>query len=248
MVVSHAFWETRLLGDRSVLRRTITIQGTPFTIVGVAPERFAGTGMPPQALDLWLPLTAQARILPDVDWFHDPAARQWQILARRKPDVSLKQASAELDTLAAGWPTLDGKRTGLSARQAAFFQPDTGEFEVFTTVSQALMVAVMLILLIGCMNLVNLLIARGVARERELVVRKALGARRLQLIRQLCTESIVLGIAGGAIGFVISVRSSDWIRVSISGIFRRISAGALAVSLDVSRTGGSSPTARRYPC
>jgi predicted permease len=234
VVVSHAFWKTRLLGDRSVLGRTLTIQGAPFTIVGVAPESFAGTGLPPQAPDLWLPLTAQARILPDVDWLHDPAARQWQILARRKPDVSVKQASAELDTLAAGWPVLDGKRTGLSARQAAFFQPDTGEFEVFTVISHGLMVAVLLILLIGCMNLVNLLIARGVARERELAVRKALGAGRLQLIRQLCTESIVLGIAGGAFGFVVSVWTSDWIRVSISGILQRISAGALAVSLDVS--------------
>ena len=122
----------------------------------------------------------------------------------------------------------------LFARKAAFFQPDTGEFEVFTVITHGLMVAVLLILLIGCMNLINLLIARGVARERELAVRKALGAGRLQLIRQLCTESVVLGIAGGALGLLLSVWSSDWIRVLILGILQRISAGSLGFSLDVS--------------
>jgi putative ABC transport system permease protein len=233
VVVSHAFWEARLLGDSSILGRTMAIQGTAFTILGIAPESFAGTGLPPQAPDVWLPLSAQPLVLPNVDWLSDPAARQWQILARRKPDVSVKSASAELDTLAAGWPLLDGKRTSLSAKPAAFFQPDSGEFEVFTVITQVLMVAVGLILLIGCVNVVNLLIARGVAREREFAVRKALGAGRLQLIRQLCTESLLLGVLGGALGLVLSMWSADWIRVSIFGILQRIS-GELAVSLNVS--------------
>jgi predicted permease len=233
VVVSHAFWEGRLLGDPSVLGRTMKIQGAAFTILGVAPARFAGTGLPPQAPDLWLPLSAQPEILPNVDWLHDPAERQWQILARRKPAVSVSRASAELDTLAAGWPLSDGKRISLAARPAAFFQPDTGEFEVFTVITHVLMVAVLLILLIGCVNVVNLLIARGVAREREFAVRKALGAGRLQLIRQLCTESVVLGVTGGALGLVLSMWSADWIRVSIFGVLQRIS-GELAVSLNVS--------------
>jgi predicted permease len=234
VIVSHAFWEARLLADRSIVGKTMTIQGSAFTIVGVAPESFSGTGLPPQAPDVWLPLTAQPLVLSNVDWLHDPVVRQWQILARRIAGVSVEKASAELDTLAAGWPLFDGKRTSLSARPAAFFQPDTGEFEVFTVITHGLLVAVLLILLVGCMNLVNLLIARGVARERELAVRKALGAGRLQLIRQLCTESLVLGVAGGALGLLLSVWSSDWIRVSIFEILQRISAGALAVSLDVS--------------
>jgi len=234
VVVSHALWEARLLGDPSVLGRPMTIQGAAFTILGVAPESFAGTGLPPQAPDIWLPLSAQPLLLSNVDWLHDPAVRQWQILARRNPGVSVERASAELDTLAAGWPlSTDGKRTSLSARPAAFFQPDSGEFEVFTVLTRVLMAAVGLILLIGCVNVVNLLIARGMAREREFAVRKALGAGRLQLIRQLCMESLVLGVAGGALGVVLSMWSADWIRVSIFGILQRIS-GELAVSLDVS--------------
>ncbi len=233
VVVSHALWEGRLLRDGSVLGRTVTIQGASFTILGVAPENFAGTGLPPRAPDMWLPLSAQPLVLPGVDWLRDPAVRQWQILARRKPGVSVQQASAELDTLAAGWPLFEGKRTSLSARPAAFFQPDSGEFEVFTVITHGLMVAVLLILLIGSVNLVNLLIARSVAREREFAVRKALGAGRLQLIRLLCTESVMLGVAGGALGLVISAWSADWIRASIFGILQRIS-GNLALSLDVS--------------
>jgi putative ABC transport system permease protein len=136
-----------------------------------------------------------------------------------------------MDTLAAGWPPLGGKRVTLSTRQAAFFQPDTGEFQVFAVVSRALMIAVFLILLLGCVNVVNLLIARGVAREREIAVRKALGASRFQLVRLLCAETIVLGAAGGALGLIVSVWASHGIGVAISEALRRISPG-LAVSLD----------------
>src|SRR6266481_5925218 len=118
MVVSYSFWQRRLHADSSMLGKTIMIQGTAFTILGITAENFAGTGLPPQAPDLWLPLSMQTRVMPNVDWLHDATARQWQILARRKPGISVQQASAELDTLGSAWALLDGKRMHVQAKPA----------------------------------------------------------------------------------------------------------------------------------
>jgi predicted permease len=229
VVISYSFWQRRLRGDRSILGKTLTIQGTAFTVLGVTAEEFAGTGLPPQAPDIWLSMSMQARVLPNVDWLHHSTARQWQILARRKPGASLQQASAELDTLGATLPLVNDKPMRLRAKTATFFQADSGEFETFTAISQILMVAVALVLLIGCVNLVNLLVARSAARERELAVRMALGASRLQLMRQLCTESLVLGILGGAAGFLFSTWASAWIGASILETLQRITGGMLTM-------------------
>jgi predicted permease len=228
-----SFWQRRLSGGPSIFGKTIAIQGAFFTLLGTTAEEFSGTGLPPQAPDLWLPLSMQSRILPSADWLHDTTAAL-QILARRKPEVSLQQASAELDALGATLPLVDDQRLQVRAKPATFSQADTGEFETFVTISRVLMVAVALVLLIGCVNLVNLLMARSAARERELAVRMALGASRLQLIRQLSTESMILGILGGAAGFLLSAWSSAWIRSSLIETLRRVTGGMLAVSPDVS--------------
>jgi predicted permease len=96
------------------------------------------------------------------------------------------------------------------------------------------MVAVGLILMIGSINLVNLLFARHAAREREFAVRRALGAGRMRLVRQLCTESIVLGLAGGAGGLILSLWASEWIRFEISTLVDRLTGGLIGFFFDVS--------------
>ena len=209
------------------------MRGATLHIIGIAPDKFAGTGAPPRMPDLWIPSAVQTEVLPGVDWVHDEIARQWQVLARRRPAVPVAQASAEMEVLASSWPLVEGKPANLSARPATFFQTDGGEFEVFGAVCGILMVAVGLILLIGSINLVNLLFARHAAREREFAVRRALGAGRLHLVRQLCTESLLLGLVGGAAGLLLSLWACEWIRVGISGLVERISIGALGVFFDV---------------
>jgi predicted permease len=232
-VVSHSFWKRRLQEDPAVVGKGLIVQGAPFTIVGVAPESFAGTGLPPRSPDLWVPVSMQTSVLPGVNWLHDNTAREFQILARRKAGVSVEQAASELDVLGQQWPRVEDRRIRLSAKNATFFQTDSGEFETFGQISKILMVAVTLILLIGCVNLVNLLLARGASRQREIAVRLALGARGSRIIRQLCTESALIGILGGALGLLLSVWSCEWIRLSITGALQRISNGALSVSLDL---------------
>jgi len=233
-VLSHDFWTNKLESDPAVLTRTIQVQGIALPVIGVAPEKFAGTGVPPQMPDVWIPLAAQAQVLPGADWLHDDSARQLQLLARRKPGIRVEQASAELAVLAGGWQLVEGRPAHLSARPATFFQADAGEFETFALICEILMVAVGLILLIGAINLVNLLFARHSAREREFAVRLALGAGRFHLVRQLCTESLLLGIFGGAAGLVLSLWACEWIRVAITATLQRITGGLLGVYLDIS--------------
>jgi predicted permease len=232
-VVSYSFWKRRLQEDPAVVGKGLTVQGAPFIIVGVTPESFAGTGLPPQSPDLWIPASMQTTVLPGVDWLHDNTAREFQILARRKVGVSVEQAASELDVLGRQWPPVDNRQIRLSAKKATFFQTDGGEFETFGQISKILMVAVTLILLIGCVNLINLLLARGAARQREIAVRLAVGASGPRIVRQLCTESGLIGVLGGALGLLLSLWSCQWIGVSIAGALQRISNGALSLSLDL---------------
>ena len=232
-VVSYRFWNETLHGDPAVLTRSIRVHNAVLDIVGVAPENFAGTGLPPQMPDLWIPMSAQPEVLPGIDWLHNSASREWQVLARRKMATGVAQVSAELEVLARNWPLVNGKPAHLGARPATFFQTDSGEGETFASVCGILLAAVGLILLIGSINLVNLLFARHAAREREFAVRIALGARRQHLIRQLCTESLVLGLGGGALGLVFSLWGCEWIRAAIDSALLKLSNGGLSLYLDL---------------
>jgi macrolide transport system ATP-binding/permease protein len=232
-VLSYDYWTKRLGGDTSALGRTIQVQNGTLQVVGVAPRRFAGTGLPPRMPDLWVPAAAQATVLPGVDWMRDENARGFQLLARRKAAVRVEQAAAELDVIGRQWPLVDGKPAKLTARAATFFQAESGEFETFADVCLVLVVAVGLILLIGSVNLVNLLLARNVVREREFAIRLAVGASRWRVARLLTTESMLTGLGGGALGLIVSLWACEWIRGAIVNGVERITAGALGVHLDI---------------
>jgi len=233
-VISHEFWVKKLHADTAVLEKTIRVQGTALDIIGVAPADFAGTGMPPQMPDLWIPLAAQPAVLPGVDWLHGGGPGEWQVLARRNPGRGVPQVAAELEVLARGWPLVNGQPAHLYAHAATFFQTNSGEFETFGAICAVLMAAVGMILLIGSINLVHLLLARHAMREHEFAVRLALGASRMHLIRQLCTESVLLGLGGGAAGLLLSVWSCEWIRWQLGEFLQRISGGSMSLHLDLS--------------
>ncbi len=222
-VLSYDYWSRTRDSDPSVVSGVIRTTAGLLRIVGVAPASFAGTGRPPRTPDLWLTLPKKTDAAPPVE-----------VLARRKPGVSVERASAELEVLARGWPLVNRQPAHLSARRATFFQADSGEFETFSTICVVLLAAVMLILLMGSINLVNLLYARNTARQGEFAVRLAIGARRFHLARQLCTESLILGMAGGVAGLLVSIWACESIRAVIARTVERLSAGVFGVHLDVS--------------
>jgi putative ABC transport system permease protein len=129
------------------------------------------------------------------------------------------------------WPQPDGKPLRLGARTATLFEANAPEFQAVCAV---LMLAVAMVLLIGCVNVVNLLAARHATRAHELAMRRALGASRGRLVRQLCTESILLGLLGGAAGLTLSSWACDALQAWLGGLLQRLSGGAVSLSLDVS--------------
>jgi len=233
-IVSHDFWVKKLRADPGIYGKTLRVQGAALAIVGVAPDKFVGTGVPPQAPDLWMPASAQALAMPGVDWTRDEGAREWQVLARRRPGVTARQYSAEFAVLSRAWPPEAGKPVQLSAVRATFFQTEGGAFETFVQVCWILMVAVGLVLLIGCVNLTNLIAARNSGRQHEVALRLALGASRWRLVRQFCAESLVLGVLGGTAGLLISDWVCKWLGTKAMELVQEIANGAIGVSLDLS--------------
>ena len=199
IVLSHAGWRKLFSGDQGVIGRQVVINGAPYEIAGVMPDGFRGLGITPP--DYWAPLALAGR-------FRDvPAGREpemiVEVVGRLKPGLSPEAASAALAAWASGRTqvkALPGHpiRVLLTSRQG------TLSSDGFALVFSPLFFAFGLILAIGCANVANLLLARGLSRQREIGIRLSLGASRHRIIRQLLTESLLLALAASAGGLVIS--------------------------------------------
>ena len=188
-VLSYDYWQTKFGGDPRVLGRAVHIDGDPYTISGVMPREFL---VPKSRAHLWIPyaIPPEAR------------GRYLTAVARLAPGVTVAQAQAAMDVVA--------KRTAAAA-PASNAQMGVkvipAHEEVVGSVRRALLIvlaAVALLLLIGCVNIANLLLSRATSRSKEMAVRAALGASRGQLIRQLLTESLILATIAGLLGIVIA--------------------------------------------
>jgi predicted permease len=205
IVLSHAFWEQHLGSDPTILGKTLTLNGRDFTVVGVAPAGFTGIIVGNQP-DFWAPLAATPEFTHDPNFLASWSSLWLLGVGRLKPGVTAPQAQADLSVLA-GLLQQEHPESNKEYEAATFSvnllpSPFRGYVAAFTGL---LMAVVGLVLLIACANAANLLLAKAVARQREIAIRSALGASRGRLIRQTLTESMLLSSLGGAVGFLLAL-------------------------------------------
>lgn len=211
VVVSNGFWAQRFVRSPLVLGKVISLNGVPVTIVGISSGRFAGLQMG-SSTQVFVPLTMQPLVLPraqngSVSLLDNPQSWWLQVLARLSPDVSEARAQAELDATLrqTAMPVL--KSTAELDRFHLQFAPGDRGLDYlrgeYARPSYVLLALAGLVLLLACLNLANLLLARSATRQRELSTRMALGARRGSIFRQMLTESVLLSSFGGTAGLFL---------------------------------------------
>ncbi len=193
VVLSYRLWRSHFAGDRNILGRTVKLDGAPYTVIGVMPP---GVNYP-GSVELWTPLTVPPQAVHSRDY------RFLRIIARLKDGVSIEQAQREMNAIASRL----SREYPKTNKEEDATNLVTVRQEISGDIRPALLVllwAVAFVLLIACANVANLLLVRAAGRRKEVAIRTALGAGRSRLIRQFLTESIVLGVAGGALGLLLA--------------------------------------------
>jgi predicted permease len=194
VILSYGLWKRRYGGDPAIIGKTIRIDGDGYAVVGVMPSEFQfqfWSGL----RELWVPAGYTKND-------HDRGSNSFISIARLKPGVSMAQADAEMQIigkhLSEKYPVDDASKTAIVSRMDDLNQDDRWR------TLRTLLAAVGLVLLIACVNVANLMISRSAARQKELAIRRALGASGKRIARQLLTESVLLGLLGGAAGVLLA--------------------------------------------
>ena len=215
VVLGYKFWK-KLGADPAIVSSQVTLNGHSFTVIGVAPAAFTGVdvGFDP---DIYVPMSMHQWVRPGADlWFDLRRALLLNIVARLKPGVTMSEAQAQMRTIAKqleqAYPDVNKERSiALVSLEAAKSQGLAGpnNEDLARNVSLLLLAASVSILLIACANVANLLLARSTARQGEMAIRLALGAGRGRIVRQLLTESVLLGVLGGVGGVILAYCLGD---------------------------------------
>jgi predicted permease len=225
-VVSYGYW-TRHNRDASVLGSEILINGRPYTIIGVLPKTFTGT-LAVLSPEVWLPLSAFKFLATNTT--NDPTqtltSRVGQVLlpiARLKKGVTAPAAGAALKTLATNleraYPVEQKEQTFVTGPISRFsISDDPPDDSDFTAIAPFLLGMAAVVLLVACLNLANMLLARGTARRKEIAIRLALGASRWRVVRQLLTEGLLLALLGGAAGLAVGLWASRILALSMHNL------------------------------
>lgn len=206
-VLSYGLWKRRFGGDPGLVGKTIRFNGHNFNVVGIAPEGFTGTfvGFAP---DFWVPVSMQPQVwLPGSDLLNRRTSQWLYLVGRLKPGVSLEQAQSRMNSLAEQIQQANGQtdvKKSIALFPANQVRVFPGVDSILTVVSTVLMVLIGSVLLIACVNVANLLLARASTRRREIATRLAVGASRMRILRQLMTESLLLSLMGGALGLLMA--------------------------------------------
>ena len=220
VILSHGLWQRQFGADRNIIGRSITLDGKQFQVIGVMPSRFAFPLRFSSPPELWVTVSN----LRQTSDGSTPMTEQrdnefFQCIARLKPNISIQQAQANIDTIVANWHQ---EYPESKAHVGAKVIPEINAMVGASSHSALLMLCAMAgcVLLVACVNVANLLLARSLSRNREISIRAALGAGRWHIIRQLITESALLGVLGGLSGLLIAVWGIESFRVFLPNISR----------------------------
>src|SRR6266542_3845159 len=216
VVLGHSLWLRRFNADQAIVGRSVYLNGHPFTVIGVAPERFTGTKFALR-MEVWVPLMMRARMNINDAWRTDRSRQSLGLMGRLKSGVTIAQAGADLSLIAQelekSYPQAnEGRKVQVVTEREGRVNE---AFPVMRLSSLLALGAVGLVLLIACGNVANLLLARGAARSREIGVRLSLGAGRGRIVRQLLTESLLLSLLGGALGLLLAFWSADLLNATM---------------------------------
>jgi predicted permease len=253
IVLGHGLWARRFGSDPKVLGRTVHLNGHPFTVIGVAPQSFYGTIVGINA-EYFVPMMMQPQVLPGED-----IEERWptfvHIMGRLKPGITMAQAQAEMSTLDADFQKeYPNAEKGVGVFLTPVWGAHYGVQDFLRSVLGFLMVVALFVLLIACVNVANLLLARATSREREIAIRAALGASRKRLLRQLLIESLLLATAGGLGGIFLALWGANLLTFFLPplhlpvglplGVDRAVLAFTLVLSLGTGVVFGLAPAWR----
>jgi predicted permease len=199
-ILSHAFWQHALRGDPAALGRTISLRGEEYTVVGIMPRDFR-TGSP---VDVWTPLRP-SRV-------GEGGGSNYEAIARLKPGVSWAQAGEQLRSLSQALNADPAFPREMKDFEERIIPLHAGETEDVRSEMLLTWAAVLMVLLIGCVNIAGLLLARSGTRAREIATRMALGASRAAIVRQLLMESVLMALGGGIVGIGVGGFALDWLK------------------------------------
>ncbi len=215
VVLGYGLWQRAFGGEASVVGRTVLLNQHPYLVVGVTPPQFYGIDVSSRA-DLYLPISMKDELEHDKRKLSDRLDHWCSLMGRLKPGISARQASAALSVI---YPALRDQDLGFMKSPSASFKKLFAQKKILLSPGgkgyadlrdqlsdplKILMAMVGIVLFITVVNVANLLVARGVSRQREMAIRLSVGAGKVVLVRQLLIESVVLALAGGALGVIVA--------------------------------------------
>lgn len=214
-IISYSLWQRRFNGNATVLGKTIYLNGNPFTIIGVMPESFLGSTYYLNH-SFWTPLMMAQKFGRNANWKTDRTQMAFNVYGRLKPGLTIAQAESDLNSVADALAQVYPKENADTKIQLTT-ELDGRYKEATKIIKYGGLLAVgvsILVLLVACANVANLMLARAVTRAREIGIRLAIGAGRWRIVRQLLTESVLLSVLGGVLGWGLAYWGTSFIRAS----------------------------------